>query len=516
VVNIANDNGSELASRIPKKSGKKGGFLNDVLKISFGTTFAQVLLVIIAPILTRLFSPEAFGVAALFISLSTIIGGIVSLKYELSIILPETDEEAANLLVLSLIVTTLISAATYIFIVFTQSYFIKVFNIPELGPYLIYIPLCIFFLGFGRILTNWYSRKRQYGKLSFAKILNSIMAGSSQLSAGFLGLIRSGGLIFPYILGWVVFSLFLAVYTWIDNSKLFIESIHWKKIIAGLIRYKKFPLLSSISALLNSLSAQSPVLLLAFFFSSVEVGFYALGHRVLKMPVELIGVSVAQVFYQRASDANREGKLAIIVDKVFFRLVSLGMFPLLLVMVFGRDLFIVALGENWAEAGVYMQILALWTFFVFISNPISTLVNTLEKQEMSLLFNVFIVITRVSSLIIGGLLGSVYLALILFSISGVISWMWFCFWLLLKSGLSLGRILNIFGEFFLLSFPFLLISAYVTYFTSQSSIVIILAGGLCTLFYYVIVFGRDKELFSYGVDMISKYWGYFLKKGYHD
>lgn len=54
--------------------------------------------VLVAPVIARLFAPEAFGVVALFLSIAGIICVVVCLRYELSIMLPKTDEEAANLL----------------------------------------------------------------------------------------------------------------------------------------------------------------------------------------------------------------------------------------------------------------------------------------------------------------------------------------------------------------------------------------------------------------------------------
>jgi lipopolysaccharide exporter len=493
-------------------TSNKGRFLSDILKISLGASFAQVMLVLIAPILTRLYNPEAFGLAALFISISTIVGGIVSLKYELSIMLPEKDEEAANLLALSLGLAFLISTAAFFIIVIGRSWIVGILNSPDLLPYLYLIPFSVFFLGMARVLNYWNSRTRHYGQLSFAKVLNSSSTGGTQLVAGFSGFTRGGGLIIAYILGWGVASLFLAVRIWRDNSKLFIENIRMHLIMTGLVRYKKFPLISTWSGLLNSLSSQTPTLLLAAFFSPLEVGFYALGHRVLRMPLDLIGASVGQVFFQRASEAKRQGNLSFIVEKVFKRMVSLGIFPLLLLTITGRELFIIVFGENWAEAGVYMQILALWTFFIFISNPISTLVNILEKQEMSLYFNIFLVASRIASLVIGGLLGNVYVALVLFSVSGVLNWMWFYLWLMNKSGVMVHRTLKILAEYLLLSLPFLSLTAYITYYAAPGPITVIVVIGINILIYYSIVIGRDRELIRLGYDLFIKYWPKYMNR----
>ena len=88
-------------------------FAENVLKLVTGSAFAQGLSVLVVPIVARLFAPEAFGIAALFASITGIIGAAACLRYELSIMLPKTDEEAVNLFGLSLffvlIITVIIS-----------------------------------------------------------------------------------------------------------------------------------------------------------------------------------------------------------------------------------------------------------------------------------------------------------------------------------------------------------------------------------------------------------------------
>ncbi len=77
-------------------------FSVNTLKLVTGSIFAQGLGVLVVPIVTRLFAPEAFGVAALFASISGIISVVACLRYDLSIMLPKSNEESANLLGVSL------------------------------------------------------------------------------------------------------------------------------------------------------------------------------------------------------------------------------------------------------------------------------------------------------------------------------------------------------------------------------------------------------------------------------
>ena len=93
-------------------------FAENVLKLVTGSVIAQGIGVIVAPIIARLFAPEAFGVAALFASITGIIGVVACLRYELAIMLPKTDEEAANLLGASLFFVLIITGISVLIIFF--------------------------------------------------------------------------------------------------------------------------------------------------------------------------------------------------------------------------------------------------------------------------------------------------------------------------------------------------------------------------------------------------------------
>ena len=87
-------------------------FATDVLKLVSGSASAQVLTILAAPFVARLFAPAAFGIAAVFVSITGVISAVVGMRYELSIVLPEKDEDAANAMAVSLSFIVLTSALT--------------------------------------------------------------------------------------------------------------------------------------------------------------------------------------------------------------------------------------------------------------------------------------------------------------------------------------------------------------------------------------------------------------------
>ena len=71
----------------------KSEFSRNVLTLMTGTTIAQAIPIAISPILTRMYSPEEFGVLALFVALASIFGSMSTGRYALAILLPKDNKE---------------------------------------------------------------------------------------------------------------------------------------------------------------------------------------------------------------------------------------------------------------------------------------------------------------------------------------------------------------------------------------------------------------------------------------
>lgn len=486
----------------PVTPRRKTSFAGDVLKLVSGTTIAQALGILITPILTRLYAPEAFGTLALFTSITSILGVIACMRYELAIMLPESDEEAANLLGVSLGFTVLLSLLTIPVVWWGRAPLLNLLNAQELAPYLWLVPPMVLAAGIFHALNYWNSRTKRFGRLSIARVLQAGSVHSIKLGAGLAGYTTGGTLIGANVIGQAIATLILATQIWRDDANFFLRSLKWREMLLGLKRHRKFPLYDTWAALLNNVSWQLPAFFLSIFFSPTIVGYYALGTRLLRIPMSLIGASIAQVFFQRASEAKSDNTLSLVTESTFRRLVMLTLFPLLLLTIMGSDLFVIFLGENWTEAGVYTQILSLWMFFWFISSPFSTLFRVLERQEFSLFINVAIFITRFVALLIGGMLQNARLAIVLFSASGVLVYGYLSLTIMAEAGVAWSTMFKVIFNHILYSIPAGLILLGLKVISASSWIVIIVTAVLLIV-YLIYVLWNDLQLRSVITDKIA-------------
>lgn len=209
------------------------------------------------------------------------------------------------------------------------------------------------------------------------------------------------------------------------------------------IRYKRFPLFSSWSGILNTLSVQVPTLMLSFFFGSAITGLYALSHRVVGLPAQLVGQAIAQVFFPTAVEANRQGFVAITTEAIFKRLVLIGASTFLLFGLVAPELFAIFFGEEWREAGIYAQWLTPWMFLVFVSSPLSMLPSVMEKQGQESCFHAVLLSSRVGALCIGGFLNSERVAIALYAGVSALCWFGFMLWNIRLSGNKVRHVLEI-------------------------------------------------------------------------
>jgi len=482
---------------IANSSSKQSSFGVDVFKLSAGTVISQTLAVIIAPILTHFYDPSAFGILAVFTSITAIITIISCLRYEFSIMLPESNEEAGNLLMGSILISIIVSFCTVLVVWLGNATITRLLNAPELGPYLWLIPPTVLLGGVSvghPALNYWTTRNKHFGWLSFARIFGVVFTIGFQIIAILLGYATGGSLILASVVGGgLVSTLILGCQIGIFDGKFLIKSFSWRMMYQGLKRHYKFPLFDSWAALLDAISSQLPTFFITALFSSSVTGFYALGNRVLNLPMTIIGSAIGQVFYQRAAEAKANGTLAQVVESTFYYLVMLGMFPLLILTIVGKDLFVAVFGSRWSEAGVFAQILSLYLFVSFISSPLITIFRLLEKQEFLLFLNIVLFITRIISLGIGGLLGSPRIVLLIFAGTGIIVYGSLCFIIMTVAGVPLSRMFKIIITNLLLFSP-----AGILLFISQELGLrpwfIILLSTIILILYFLFMIKKDPRI----------------------
>ncbi len=376
----------------------KSDFSRNVITLMTGTTIAQSIPIATSPILTRIYTPEDFGVFALFIAITSILATIANGRYELAIMLPKKDEDAINIFALGFIITCIMTIITFAVILIFNDYLTNLLVNKEIGFWLYFVPLALFFSGLFNILNYFNNRRKNYKDLRNTTILKSIILAVVQISVGFM---KAGaiGLISGSLLSNMFANMKLARN--ILKDKMLLSKIKKVKIITLAKKYKDFPKFSMPAGLLNSSATNLNNTLIPTFYSLSTLGFYSLVERVLSMPSSLISGSIGQVFFQQASDEKKKTGSA---HKVFIqttkRLVFLAI-PIFSILYFTvEDIFTIVFGEKWSVAGTYAKILIPLFFVRFVVSPLTVMnqVNLKNKLGMNWQFGLLILYMLIFSI----------------------------------------------------------------------------------------------------------------------
>jgi len=468
-------------------------FILNTLIVIGGSSIGALVTIVATPIITRYFTPDAYGIFAVFSSIVSIISIIACMRYEYAIMLPKSDEDAINILASCLLIAFLLSILLIPIFWLFQSQIITLFKLPNLGSYILIVPLMIFINGVFTTFYYWNTRTKNFKRLAGARITNSVVTNGSQLGSAFIGFVTAGGLIIGTILGTFTSIVVLSLQIWRYDIPVLKSSIRWSSMVNSLKRYRNFPIFDTSSAFLNNLSWQLPVFMLAAFFSPTIVGYYSLGLMVLFFPMNLIAGSLSQNFFQKAVESKEQGTLGRLVEKVFEVLVIIGLYPIFLLTLVGANVFIVIFGPNWGEAGVYLQILSIWAFVWFVSSPLSGIFGVLEKQAYGLKQNIAIISTRFGSLLIGGLLGDPRLALALFAGTGILVYGYMNWNIMHFAGSSLHFVKMTLIKNFIVFIPAGILILFIKFMT-ENNYVITFASLLILLVYYAYLLKTNETI----------------------
>ncbi len=396
----------------------KSKFSKNILTLVTGTAIAQAVPLALSPILTRLYTPEDFGFLAIYVSISVVFTVVISLKYDIAIIIPEKDEDSANITILSIVIASILSILIFINVFFFNDEMARFFvdneeDVKILSKWMYFIPLSTLFMGLFNAISFWFNRKALYKRMATSKVINTTGLTGIQIMSGALSS-NPIGLLLGFVFGRLFSVLYLFYKFRRDNDSIF-SRVNKNAMLSLMKRYKRFPYFTLPAEFINVISNQLPIFVIGKYFGGAVLGNYSLMERVLNAPISLLGRSVLDVFKQRASeDYMKYGNCKDIFTKTFKTLVLLSIIPAILLFFLSPLIFGFVFGEEWSMAGEFAQIFAILFFFKFTASPLSYMFFIAEKQHYDMIWQIGLLIFAVISFVIGIQYNDIKMALISF------------------------------------------------------------------------------------------------------
>jgi O-antigen/teichoic acid export membrane protein len=362
---------------------QKKSYYKNFLLLFTGNSISQVVPLLLAPIIGRIFSPHQLATQENFLAIVSLVSIIVAGRYEIALVLPQTQKKANNLFVLTILITLCISLLALLMMLFSNE-ISKWYKDEELGKYIFYLSPAVFLVGLNNIFTQWIIRVGKYSLVSASRISQSVTQNTGYAILGYLGW-GINGLIIAWLLGNMisVIMLFfpsLNCFNWGDIDKREIKSV--------INEYKDFPIINSLHAFTGIFAEQFFLFfLITRNYGAMVLGLFAVMNRYVRAPLNLVGNAISQIYYREANEAKNNNISVVPLFNKSVRTAAIVSIPFLLVVVFwGTDIFVVYLGEQWRMAGIYAKIMSPCILLNFLCSPVSTTPLIYQKQKIAYLF----------------------------------------------------------------------------------------------------------------------------------
>lgn len=400
-------------------------FIKNSITLIKGVGFSQIIIFSVTPILTRLYSPEEFGVFLVYLAVIGVLQMISTGRYEQAIILPQKKSHAANVVLLTLILIILFCLVLFLTVLFfRESISGFLFKSSLYEQTILLIPFGVLFYGINQSLLQWLLREKKINEISFFRVFRASSLSSGQLLFSRFSL-QYIGLIYGFIIGELLsfFYLLRKCRTDIKNIIIFFDL---KLIFKMMYRYNEFPKFDLLASVFNQASHQLPIIFLGVFIGPDVAGIYGLTQRVIAAPVSIISSVVVDSFKKIAVDSyNKTNSCRNEYWLVLRMLLKFAVLPFIVILYWGEELFTFFFGSEWGLSGQYAEIMIILFLFRFIASPLSSILYIAEKQKYNLWGN--------SALFVSVLIFGVYVflshdvisALILYTILNSLIYLWY-------------------------------------------------------------------------------------------
>lgn len=393
-----------LKSRFVKDSGT----LLSGNMVAQGVGFAAYL------VLSRLFTPEDFGLYNIFYSYIEVLIILSTCKYELAIVKADSDEEANQLARLTLRMNAWVSG-----VLLTAAlimYVTKASILPMPSILVLFIPMMVFFCGTTRVYTFIFNRYKSYRHIATSEVATSLSGVVIKMGLGLMNgmvtALHTLGMPLGTILGKVVGNSYLRH----QISKEHIEipqKIQAPKTLAK--KYLNFPLYVMPKEFVSSFSANLPFMWLSVYFDNALIGLFSLALTFTMRPLGILASGFEKVFYSSTIEKVRQQQpIGHNIRRFVIGLNAVVIPAAVVANFFAEPIFVFLFGEKWIGTGYFVSCILPWFVVLLTTNSLAFVANVFSTQRADFLFQIAQLVLRIVALGIGCHVHDFKLAIMLF------------------------------------------------------------------------------------------------------
>lgn len=364
-------------------------FIRNVAVLGGSNVINQLLVVLSALFLARLYTPADIGMWSVFIASVLILQPLLTLRYESAVVLPKDDSTAVEVALLSCVLTICISFLALISVLRYSSTFSLMISKPQLSDWLwLGVPL-LFGSGLSITYNAWLTRQKRFKSAAVALLIKSCVTIGIQITLGYFVGSTYQGLIYGTVIGQIAMSIYLFTEIYRRDWPLLISSYSWGGAIEAARKYVNFPLYNLPYSLIGGLNSRIAILFLGVYFSSIEVGLYAFAFKLTYTPVGLISKSLRQVFFQKSANEFGTTHFENFVRRILMLIIVVTIAPAVVLIFNAQAIFDIVLGPEWAISEKYAIWLVLPSTTLLLTSWLDRLYDVAGRQRLALQLELF-------------------------------------------------------------------------------------------------------------------------------
>lgn len=353
------------------------GFFKSLSIALSGGILVQLIGVMTAPIITRIYSPEVFGVFSSITAYASVLVPLLIFSYSLVLVLPKLSKNAFSLLGVSIVISSILT----IFLIIT----VKFIDLAFINDWGLAIIIIAWHLSVVQLYSYWFIRENKFAFRAKYLVIQALVVTLSKIVFGYkFSSVES--LVYSTVIPGVLLIFYLGYKVFKDNkylvehesiSKIVKRSIYNVKSYFYIVKFR------TPQNMLVSFNSMLPLLAIPMVYNSYYAGIFALTRTVLMMPGTLISTSIGDVIYPRLNRAvKNSSRISYDLTKIIIGITLLGLVPLVMLNIWGEDLFSFVFGVQWELAGKLSGVLSFWVFISLVNKPLIVLIPifNLEKK----------------------------------------------------------------------------------------------------------------------------------------
>lgn len=368
-------------------------------KLLSANVAAQAIGLLLYPILSRLYTPDDFGVYNLYLSIGSILILLSTAELQYAIVLPQDDRQAAAVWQSAMTNVLFIVGLCLLMLPFAEN-ITEMFHAQSLAEYMWLLPIYILCMGTWNTLNYWLTRHKRFASVSAFQLSQSACGGATKVGLGYIG-IGAPGLLYSTLIAPVsgILSALLTAGKACFRPLLHIDKSECRKAVRT---YRNFPIYSLPRAFVNTFGGNMPALLMAPAFGMAEVGYFGMALTLAFRPLSMISGSIYQVLYQRVSERINHKQTIQVYFRQYWQKTTMVVVPvfalLFVILPWCVDWF---LGEEWASTATCIRWMLPWLATSILVAPICFLSDVFMQQRKALVYEIAYFLGRLIGLGVG-------------------------------------------------------------------------------------------------------------------